>query len=67
MASFSRLHLKLTDAVSGLRIVGEVQDADYKEQIQITKMSWDMKRGAGTSPAPGAAPARSPASSSSAS
>ena len=45
MPTFSRLYLQLKDATTNLRMTGEATDQDYRNQIQLSGVSWDMSRG----------------------
>lgn len=44
MATFSRLHMQLTDASTNLRMKGEATDHDYRDQIQLSSVAWGMSR-----------------------
>lgn len=44
MPTFSRLHMQLKDASTNLRMTGEASDQDYRDQISLSSISWDMSR-----------------------
>ncbi len=44
MPTFSRLYLQLKDATTNSPVTGEATDQGYRNQIQISSVSWDMSR-----------------------